>query len=117
MKNNRSILSIIVMGALLMLAGCSTVVERAEKAHWTAFQTTDAFLAAERSMDNAGMRDEQVHAAAEWLRTNAPPIFLDTFDVIQDYKASASPEGKVEIDAAIKVLNGIAAKATKYIHN
>lgn len=112
MKPLKTILPILLT---IFAAGCGTLVERSEKAHWTAFQATDAFLAAERAMDNAGMRIDGAHKAAEELRATAPQVFMDTFDLIQDYKAQQTPEGKVELEAVLPMLKSITAKATKYL--
>lgn len=112
MKNQLRLFSLI---GLLFLAGCGSLVERAEKAHWTAFVATDSFLKVERSLDNSGMRNEEMHEAAEDLRNYSQPIFLDTFDTIQEYKENKTPDGKIELEGAIKLLKSINLKASKYL--
>jgi len=100
---------------LCILAGCSTLVERAEKAHWTAFTTTDAFLNLERSLDDAGMRDPWMHQVAETLRAEAPPVLLDSFDLIQSYKAEQTEDGKIQLQGAVNMLKELTKTANHYL--
>lgn len=111
----RQLAPILSLLAFLVLAGCTTLVERAEKAHYSAFVATDQFLRVERNLDNAGMRNEDMHRVAEEIRATAPQVFIDSFDLIQDYKAAESPEGRIELEEAIHLLQSIATKATTHL--
>lgn len=112
MKRLTTILPILF---LIVTAGCGGLVERAEKAHWTAFMTTDTFLRLERNLDDAGMRDPQMHQAAEEIRETAPPVFMDAFDIIQEYKAERTPEGRFALEGSMELLKSITAKSQKYL--
>lgn len=100
----------------MLVCGCSTLVERAEKAHWTAFQTTDAFLQLERNLDNSGFVNAEMHTAAEAIRDEAPVLFVDSFDLIQTYKTNQTAEGKIKLEGAVEMLKAVTKRAQRYLN-
>lgn len=105
----------------LSLSGCSTftgdkVVVTSEISERTGNDTLDAFVNLDRA-NQAWMvaNAPTVHAYANVIRRNGVRWLQSARAATRAYKMNRTPEGKVNMDTALAVLNAAISQSTQYI--
>lgn len=96
--------------------GNDPLVVNAERTIQIAFETVDAFLAAEHDNRAAIARDlPTVHATAEQLRRDAPAAFAEAREAVRLYKASRTAEVGDAMDAKLARVQSLARVAREHL--